>query len=412
MVSGTANRAASRLAPAAGAKRLTLLGATGSIGDSTLDLIGREPERFPVEAVTANRNVARLAEAARRVNARLAVIAEPSLYGELRENLSGTGIEVAAGPEAVAEAAARPVDLVVAGIVGAAGLGPTMAAIRAGNDIALANKECLVCAGKAFVAAAQKAGITILPLDSEHNAVFQVFDGDQADGIEKVTLTASGGPFRTWSRAEMAAVEPEQALRHPNWEMGAKITIDSATMMNKGLEVIEAFHLFPVSAEQLDVLIHPQSVVHGLVAYSDGSILAQLGSPDMRTPIAHCLNWPQRGPAPSRRLDLAELGTLTFERPDDRRFPALRLAREALARGTGATNILNAANEIAVAAFLERGIGFLGISALVEATLDRMDWNGGMISPTSVEEAIALDRAARVVAEELLPEIRAQSYAL
>ena len=408
----TAERTIPLPAASTASRRLTLLGATGSIGDSTLDLILREPERFPVEAVTAHRNVAALADVARRVHARIAVIADPSRRADLEAALQGTGIEVAAGRDAVSEAAARPVDLVIAGIVGAAGLGPTMAAVRAGNDIALANKECLVCAGGLFTAAAARERCTILPLDSEHNAIFQVFENDQIRGIEKVTLTASGGPFRDWSRAEMAAVRPEQALRHPNWQMGAKITIDSATMMNKGLEIIEAYHLFPIAADQLDVLIHPQSVVHGLVSYADGSVLAQMGSPDMRTPIAYCLNWPRRAHAPSRRLDLAELGTLSFERPDETRFPALRLARAALASGTGATNIMNAANEVAVAAFLEGRLGFLAIAALVEASLDHMEQRRELVEPASIEEAIALDRAARKAASELLPEIRAGSHAL
>ncbi|MEZ5839618.1 MAG: 1-deoxy-D-xylulose-5-phosphate reductoisomerase [Hyphomicrobiales bacterium] len=392
---------------AAGPRRLTVLGATGSIGASTLDLVKREPDRFVVENVTANRNAADLASEAVALGARRAVVADPAAYGELKERLAGTGIEVAAGAEALVEIAAEPVDLVVAGIIGAAGLPPAMAAIEAGSAVALANKESLVCAGGLFMARARACGATVLPVDSEHNAIFQVFEAERAERIEKVILTASGGPFRTFTRERMTTVTPAEALRHPNWKMGAKITIDSSTLMNKGFEVIEAFHLFPVTADQLDVLVHPQSIVHGLVSYSDGSVLAQLGSPDMRTPISYCLNWPARGPAPSARLDLAAIGQLTFEAPDMERFPALGLALAALRRGTAATNVLNAANEIAVAAFLEGRLPYFGIPALCEETLSRLEAENAPAEFSSLADVLALDAHARETAAALLPGIAA-----
>ena len=350
-------------------KRVTILGSTGSIGCNTVDLIARAPERFAVEAVTGNHNVQLLAEQARRLRAKLAVVADPTLYGQLRDALAGSGIEAAAGDAAIVEAAARPSDWVMAAIVGAAGLQPTLAAVRRGAVVALANKECLVCAGDVMIAEVRAHNATVIPVDSEHSAIFQVFEFDRAEMVERVVLTASGGPFRTWSKDKMAAATPDQAVAHPNWSMGAKISVDSATMMNKGLETIEAYHLFPIAKEQVEVVVHPQSVVHSMVTYADGSVLAQMGSPDMRTPIAYALAWPNRMAAPVERLDLVKIGALTFEKTDEDRFPALRLARAALAAGGSAPAILNAANEIAVAAFLDRRIGFLEIAAIVEETL-------------------------------------------
>ncbi len=382
--------------------RLSVLGATGSIGKSTLDLVGRNPERFEVVALTANSNASALAEAAIKVGARRAVVADSSSYGELKALLSGSGVEALAGAECVAEAAAAPSDMVMAAIVGAAGLTPTLAAVQAGRTIALANKECLVCAGDLFMQAARRAGVSILPVDSEHNAIFQVFERENAARVEKIILTASGGPFRNHSVEAMSAVTPAQALKHPNWSMGARISIDSATMMNKGFEVIEAFHLFPICERQLDVLVHPQSVVHGLVQYDDGSLLAQMGSPDMRTPISHCLSWPDRIATPVERLDLGALATLTFEKPDEERFPALRLAREALKVGAGATAALNAADEIAVSAFLSDKIGFLEIASVVERTIERVSGQGFSNAPEAVDEILAIDAAARTCAREII----------
>ncbi|MEO8559121.1 MAG: 1-deoxy-D-xylulose-5-phosphate reductoisomerase, partial [Rhodospirillales bacterium] len=333
-------------------RRITILGATGSVGCSTIDLVERHRDNYEVEALTANSNVELLAEQARRLRARVAVVADAGKYKDLREALSGSGIEAAAGPQALVEAAERPADWVMAAIVGAAGLAPTLAAIRRGVSIGLANKECLVCAGALMMQAVRNHGATLLPVDSEHSAIFQVFDFDQPERVERIVLTASGGPFRNWSLADMARATPAQAVAHPNWDMGAKISIDSATMMNKGLEIIEAHHLFPVPAERIEVVVHPQSVIHSMVAYIDGSVLAQLGTPDMRTPIAYALGWPKRMEAPSSRLDFSTLTALTFEKPDLTRFPALRLAREALAMGAYGPAVLNAANEQGVAAFM------------------------------------------------------------
>lgn len=350
-------------------RRVTVLGSTGSIGMSTVDLLTRNPGAFAVEALTANRNVARLADQARKLGARLAVVADPALYGDLKDALSGTGIQAAAGPNAVVEAAARPSDWVMASIVGVAGLDPTLAAVRRGAIVGLANKEVLVSAGEVMTAEIARHGSTLLPVDSEHSAIYQVLDFEQPEKIARIILTASGGPFRDRSREEMAAVTPEQAVAHPNWDMGAKISVDSATMMNKGLELIEAFHLFPVPEPQIEILVHPQSVVHSMVDYVDGSVLAQLGTPDMRTPISYALAWPQRMETPATRLRLEDIGNLTFRKPDLDRFPALRLAREALRTGGSAPTILNAANEVAVDCFLKRRIGFLDIARTVEETL-------------------------------------------
>ena len=377
-------------------KRVTILGSTGSVGCSTLDLIARNPDAFQVEALTAHRDVASLAAQARRFHPAMVAIADPACYEALRDALSGTSIRIGAGPNAVVEAASRPADWIMAAIVGAAGLVPTLAAARQGGVLAIANKECLVTAGPLFMAEAARYGTTVLPVDSEHNAIFQVIDLEQRDAIEKIILTASGGPFRETPLDRLAHVTPEQALNHPNWDMGSKISIDSATMMNKGLELIEAHYLFEMDEPEIDILVHPQSIVHSMVAYTDGSVLAQLGTPDMRTPIAYTLAWPDRMETPSTRLDLAQIGTLTFEAPDDTRFPALRLAREALRSGHGATTILNAANEIAVAAFLAGKTGFLDIVATVEATLNAVP----TVNIDSLAEIIALDAQARRVANE------------
>jgi 1-deoxy-D-xylulose-5-phosphate reductoisomerase len=382
-------------------RRISVLGATGSIGESTLDLIGRDPSSYRVVALTGGRNAARLAELAILHRAELAVIADPEGYPALRSALSGTGIEIGAGEAALLEAAGRPADWVMAAIVGAAGLKPTLEAVRQGSLTALANKECLVSAGDIFMAEVARAKATLLPVDSEHSGAMQVMAGAALERIERVCLTASGGPFRDWSLDAMRAARPEQALNHPNWSMGPKVTIDSATLMNKGLELLEAHHLFSLPAAKLDVLIHPQSIVHCLVYLSDGSVLAQMSCPDMRTPIAYSLAWPERMQAPTKRLDLAELGTLTFEAPDVERFPALRLAREVLAAGGSAGTVFNAANEVAVEAFLGRKIGFLAIAPLVEATLDS---GADLIGRhrRSVEDVLAIDAEARARASSLL----------
>jgi 1-deoxy-D-xylulose-5-phosphate reductoisomerase len=384
---------AGRAAP----RRVSILGSTGSIGQSTVDLLLRNRDDFTVEALTANRNAALLAEQAKALGARFAAVADPADYPALKDALAGTGIAVASGRAALVEAAERPADWIMAGIVGAAGLEPTLAAVRKGRIVAFANKEVLVCAGALFMREVAVHGATLLPVDSEHNAIWQCFDFDRVEGIEKITLTCSGGPFREHTLEAMRNATPAQAVAHPTWRMGAKISVDSATLMNKGLELIEAYHLFQLDAGHIDIVIHPQSIIHGLVTYRDGSVLAHLGSPDMRTPIAYALGWPGRAAAPSKRLDLAEVGRLTFEAPDPERFPALRLAREALGRSGGPT-VLNAANETAVHAFLEGRIGFLDIAATVEETLDRMP--GGNLD--SLDDAYNLDHAARIAAAELV----------
>ncbi len=372
-------------------RRITILGSTGSVGCNTVDLIERNRDRYVVEALTAHNNVALLAEQARRLRPRKAVVAEERHYGALKSALAGSGVEAAAGAEAVIEAALMPADWVMAAIVGAAGLKPTLAAVRRGAVVALANKECLVSAGQLMMREVFAAGATLLPVDSEHSAIFQLFDFDQREGIEKIILTASGGPFRALSLAEMETVTPAQAVKHPNWSMGAKISVDSATMMNKGLELIEAHHLFALPAERIEILVHPQSIVHSLVAYVDGSVLAHLGTPDMRTPIAYALGWPRRMDAPSARLDLAQLGTLSFEAPDFQRFPALRLAREALEAGGCAPTVLNAANEVAVQAFLDGRIVFTDIARTVERVMAKTSF--GLAD--SLENVAAADVAAR-----------------
>ena len=384
-------------------RKLSILGATGSVGSSTLDLVERHPERFEVVALTAAKNVAALADAARRTSANLAVIDDPMLLSELEERLEGSGCRAATGREALNEAAAGDADLVMAAIVGCAGLEPVMAAIEAGRTIALANKESLVTAGGLMTEAAQRSGATILPVDSEHNAIAQCLADNRSCDVARLVLTASGGPFRTKSRAEMAEMGPEQAVAHPNWSMGAKISVDSATMMNKGLELIEAHYLFGLPSGRIDILVHPQSVIHSMVEYVDGSVLAQLGSPDMRIPIAYALAYPERIETPAERLDLARIGSLTFEAPDLDRFPALRIAREALEAGGSAPIVLNAANEEAVAAFLDRRIGFLDICQTVEEAVARTS----AAQPRSIAEVIDIDRAARALARDLMSELAA-----
>jgi 1-deoxy-D-xylulose-5-phosphate reductoisomerase len=390
-------------------RTVTLLGATGSIGSSTIDLLRRDPSRYRVEAVTANRDARALARLARDLGARFAVVADASAYSELKSALAGSRIEAAAGAAAVVEAAQRPADWVMAAITGAASLAPTLAAADRGATVALANKECLVCAGALFMRRAAARGATVLPVDSEHNAIFQALGAGRREEVRRIILTASGGPFRTWSLEAIRKVTVEQALKHPTWSMGPKITIDSATLMNKGLELIEAHHLFALAPDELDVVVHAQSIVHGLVEFRDGSVIAQLGSPDMRIPISHCLAWPVRMGTPAARLDLARIGTLTFEEPDMVRFPALALARQALAEGGSAPTILNAANEVAVREFVDRRLGFSGIAALVEATLEAVQRRDGTAEPQSVEEALAIDHNSRRLAADLLPEIAAMA---
>jgi 1-deoxy-D-xylulose-5-phosphate reductoisomerase len=380
-----------------GVRRVTILGSTGSVGQNTVDLLLRNRDGFVVEALTANRNPARLAEQARALRARFAVIGDPVHYAELKEALAGSGIETASGAEALVEAAQRPADWVMAGIVGAAGLAPTLAAIRRGVIVALANKEVLVCAGALVMQEVSRCGATLLPVDSEHNAVWQCFDHAHSETIERIILTASGGPFRERTFENMRDVTPQEAVAHPNWSMGAKISVDSATMMNKGLEVIEAHHMFRLPLERIEIVVHPQSIVHSAVVYRDGSVLAQLGSPDMRTPIAYALAWPDRIETPTKRLDLAAIGRLTFEPPDEHRFPALRVAREALIRGGGCPTVLNAANETAVHAFLEGRIGFLDIVETVERTVESMP--GGRLE--SLDDVYNFDTTAREVAAQL-----------
>jgi 1-deoxy-D-xylulose-5-phosphate reductoisomerase len=390
-------------------RTITLLGATGSVGASTVDLIRREGSGLVPQVVTAHRNAKALAELARSVGARVAVVADPSAYGELKEALSGSGIEPAAGDAALVEAAQRPADLVLAAITGAAGLKPTLAAIERGATVALANKESLVCAGALFMRRAAAMSATVLPVDSEHNAIFQALGAGQRRDVRRIIVTASGGPFRTWTAEQIRAATPQQALRHPTWSMGRKITIDSATMMNKGLEVIEAHHLFALAPEQIDVLVHPQSIVHGIVEFADGSLVAQMGATDMRIPIAHCLAWPDRIPDAAARLDLAALGRLDFEAPDTQRFPALALAQAALAEGGAAPTILNAANEIAVEAFLAGRLDFMGIAGLVEETLAAASVRGLSAEPDSIDAALGVDHVSRELALILLPEIAAKA---
>ncbi|HQS95211.1 MAG: 1-deoxy-D-xylulose-5-phosphate reductoisomerase [Novosphingobium sp. 17-62-19] len=380
------------------ARTISILGATGSIGASTLDLIRRNRDEWRVVALTANADATGLAKLAREFGAEVAVVADVSAFAELREAISGTNIHAAAGPGALVEAAARGADLTVAAIVGCAGLAPTMAAIEQGGVIALANKEALVSAGDVMTAAVARHGATLLPVDSEHNAIFQCLAGNDPAHVRTITLTASGGPFREWTLDQLHAATPAEAVKHPNWSMGAKISVDSATMMNKGLEFIEAYHLFPVGVERLRIIVHPQSVVHSMVEYRDGSTLAQLGPSDMRVPIASALAWPARMDTPCAPLDLAAIGQLTFRAPDELRFPATRVAREAVIVGGAAPATMNAANEIAVAAFLDGQIAFTRIVQSVEDVLSR-----AMLSaPASLDDVIAIDAEARVRARELM----------
>lgn len=379
-------------------RSITVLGATGSIGASTLDLIRREKDKWRVVALTANGNAAELARLAREFSAEIAVVADEASLPALREALAGSGIAAAGGPAALVEAAARPVDMTIAAIVGCAGLEPTMAAIEQGGCIGLANKEALVSAGDVMTAAVARTGATLLPVDSEHNAIFQCLAGNDLAHVRWITLTASGGPFRDWSMEQLHAATPAQAIKHPNWSMGAKISVDSATMFNKGLELIEAYHLFPVGLDRLRIIVHPQSIIHSMVEYRDGSTLAQLGPSDMRVPIASTLAWPARMDTPCTPLDLAAIGELTFRAPDEVRFPATRLAREAAGAGGAAPAVLNAANEVAVAAFLAGQIAFTRIAAMVEAVLSRYT----PPAPSSLADVIAIDAEARVHARALL----------
>ncbi|MGJ8532482.1 MAG: 1-deoxy-D-xylulose-5-phosphate reductoisomerase [Alphaproteobacteria bacterium] len=385
-------------------KTITLLGATGSVGDSVLSVISAQPNRFKLHAVVAKNSAAKLAKIAISVGAKTAVLAEVGELSALRSALAGTGIQCAAGPEAVEAVATEPVDLVVAAIVGAAGIRPTWAALKAGNQIALANKECMVSAGNLFMSEARRQNKPILPMDSEHNAIWQVFDEGNKTAIEAVTITASGGPFRTWSQEQISSATPQQALKHPIWEMGSKITIDSASLMNKGLELIEAKHLFDLEVEQLRVLVHPQSTIHGLVHYSDGSVLAQLGCADMRVPVSYCLNWPSRGTSPAPKLDFSTITALTFEPADLERFPCLQLAYDAMSAGGAATCALNAANEIAVAAFLNEKIPFGGIAHIVDTVLQQTVKETGSTEFENIDQAIESDRIARDRASKYLQQ--------
>lgn len=387
-------------------RKVVVLGSTGSIGLSTLSLFEESGAPVEILALTAGRNVERLIEQALRWRPQVAVIDDETKLQALKDGLAGSGVRAAAGSAAVSEAAAMGADWVMSAIVGAAGLAPTLAAARTGAVIALANKESLVCAGPALLAIAKAAGGSVIPVDSEHSAIFQVLQPDCAHRVSRLILTASGGPFRTWDRAAMAAATPEQAIAHPNWSMGAKISVDSATMMNKGLEMIEASYLFGTPEDRVDVVIHPQSVIHSLVEYADGSTLAQLGPPDMRSPIACAFAWPDRLPWPAPRLDLAAYGQLTFESPDLERFPSISIAREALRLGGGAPTAMNAANEVAVAAFLDRKIGFLDIAAAVAGTLERMNSLGSLAVAQSdaVDNAMMIDASARRIAAEVVTQ--------
>lgn len=378
-------------------RRISILGSTGSVGCSTVDLIRRHPEKFDVIALTANKNVKLLAEQTRLLKPDFIAIADSAYYDDLKEALIDVDVEIACGAESVVAAAGIEADWIMASIVGAAGLKSTLRAIQQGCMVSFANKECLVCAGDLVMAEVKKHGATLLPTDSEHNAIFQVFSEKQRSSIERLILTASGGPFRTADLDFMRSVKPSQALAHPNWDMGAKISIDSATMMNKGLEIIEARYLFDMTDDLIDVLVHPQSIIHSMVAYVDGSVLAQLGTPDMRIPIANCLAWPERMPVPCEKLDFAKLARMDFHEPDLERFPALTLARNALKSGQGATTCLNAANEIAVELFLKEKIGFLDIASLVDSVLSKFESRN---LPT-INDVIDLDMETRIIAHEV-----------
>ena len=384
-------------------KSVSIFGATGSVGRSTLDLVRRDPDGYRVLALTGNSDVDGLAELAREVGAQIAVVADPARFGALKAALAGSGIEAAAGEQALVDAAGLGADWTMASIVGCAGLKPTMAALRAGGTVALANKESLVSAGQLMMQAATTSGATLLPVDSEHNAIFQCLAASSLEEVARIILTASGGPFRTRTREQMVGITPAEAVAHPNWSMGAKISVDSATMMNKGLELIEAAHLFPVGLDRIEILVHPQSVIHSMVEYRDRSTLAQLGSPDMRIPIAHALAWPERMATPCQPLDLARIGRLDFEAPDEARFPALRLARQAAGDGGAAPAILNAANEVAVAAFLKGAIGFLDIAMIVEDVLNRYS----APTPVAIEDVLVADMRARDMAGQVMERLTA-----
>ena len=384
--------------PSGAPKSVTILGSTGSVGRQTIDLLERDRGNFKVVALTANQNAELLVKQAIDLRPDYVAIGDERKYEALKQALSGTGIEVGAGEKGIGDAADRDAEWVMAAIVGAAGLKPTLRAVQRGATVALANKECLVCAGELLMAEMSRRNARLLPVDSEHNAIYQVFDFERIEGIEKLILTASGGPFRNHSREDMRLVTPSQAVAHPNWDMGAKISVDSATMMNKGLEVIEAHHIFGIPEKRIKVIVHPQSVIHSMVSYVDGSVLAQLGSPDMRTPIAYTLAWPARMNTPSKRLDLEEIGSLDFEAPDPERFPALRLTREALKAGGSAATILNAANEIAVEAFLSDQIGFLDIASVVEDSMSDINYE----PLRSIDDVFYLDDIARKTASELV----------
>lgn len=379
-------------------RSISIFGATGSVGRSTLDLIRRNRDQWRVVALTAHKDATGLAELAKEFDAQLAVIGDPDRASELDALLAGSNIGRSAGEQALVDAARMGADLTMAAIVGCAGLAPTMAALEAGKTVALANKESLVSAGALMMAAAAHSGATLLPVDSEHNAIFQCLSGSRIEDVRRIILTASGGPFRTLSLEQMRGVTSEQAVAHPNWSMGAKISVDSATMMNKGLELIEAHHLFPVGHDAIDILVHPQSVIHSLVEYQDRSTIAQLGAPDMRIPIASALAWPVRMETPCAALDLAQIGKLEFEAPDMERFPALRLARAAISEGGGRPAQLNAANEVAVAAFLHKRVGFLDIAAIVEAVLERYR----PATPATLADIYAVDEEARRVAATMV----------
>lgn len=389
-------------APATAPRGITVLGATGSIGRSTADVLARHPGAYRVAALAGGRDATGLAAMARALGAAFAAVADPDAYLALKEALAGTGIEAAAGPAAVVEAALRPADLVIAAIAGTAGVRPTHAALEAGRTVALANKETLVCAGEPVMRTVRHAGATVLPLDSEHNAIFQAMGGAPVATIERMVLTASGGPFRTWDAARIAAATVEEALNHPNWAMGPKVTIDSASLMNKGLELIEAHYLFGIAAERLDVVVHPQSVVHGLVSFADGSVTAGMASPDMKVPIAHCLAYPARIESGAPKLDLTKVGTLTFEKPDLARFPSLRLAMDALAAGGGLPTVLNAANEVVVAAFLAGRLRFGDMVGLVDRLCQSAVADGSARIPASIDDALAIDHITREKAAALL----------
>ena len=383
-------------------KRLVILGATGSIGSSTADVLDGAEGLFQVAALAGGRDAEALARRALKLRPEFVAIADPDRYRDLKAALSGSGIEIGAGPDSVIEAALHPADMVIGAIAGAAGVRPTHAAVAAGRTVALANKECLVCAGTAFMADARASGAQILPMDSEHNAIFQALGGADPSTIEQMILTASGGPFRNWTAEQIAKATPQQALAHPNWSMGPKVTIDSASLMNKGLELIEAFHIFGIDASKLDVLVHPQSIVHGLVSFSDGSVTAGMAAPDMKVPIAHCLGYPHRVPTLARRLDLAAIGTLTFERPDYARFPALRVAQDALKHGQGLPTVLNAANEVAVAAFLAGKISFPKIALIVSNACEKALKDGTAREPLTIDDALAVDHIVRETCGALL----------